>query len=249
MRAVIVIPTRLAAARFPNKPLHPIAGLPMIVQVMARAREADLGPVWVAAGDAEIAAVVGDHGGRVVVTPPDLPSGSDRVELAMAQIDPDGRYGAVINLQGDLPAIPPRDLRTALDTLAAMDTDIATLAAEITDSGERDDPNVVKAVLDIAPGASAGRALYFSRAPVPSGPGPLYHHIGVYAFRRSALSRFVNLPPSPLERREKLEQLRALGHGLRIDAGVVPTVPVGVDTPQDVARAEAALATLTPVSR
>ena len=239
---VVVIPARLAATRLPDKPLADIGGVPMIVHVWRRATEAGVGPVVVACGDAAIADAITAEGGRAVMTDPDLPSGSDRIHAALAEIDPERRHDAVVNIQGDLPTLAPDAVHAACAALAAPDVDIATLAAEITDPAERDDPNVVKAVLALADGGTLGRALYFSRATVPAGDGPLYHHIGLYAYRRDALDRFVALPPSPLEKREKLEQLRALEAGMRIAVAVVDTVPLGVDTPADLDRARAVLA-------
>jgi len=245
---VIVIPARMAATRLPGKPLADIGGVPMIVHVWRRAREASLGPVVVAAGDAEIADAVHAAGGEAVLTRPDLPSGSDRVFEALARLDGGHRFDAVINLQGDLPTLEPGDLGRALDLLADPGVDIGTLAAPIRDGAGRTDPNVVKAVVAARPGgeasgrAASGRALYFSRATVPAGEGPLWHHIGVYGWRRDSLERFVRLAPSPLERRERLEQLRALEAGMRIDVAFVDTVPLGVDTPADLERARALLA-------
>jgi 3-deoxy-manno-octulosonate cytidylyltransferase (CMP-KDO synthetase) len=227
----------MASTRLPGKPLAPIAGVPMIVQVLRRAREADLGPVVVACAEAEIADAVRAAGAEAVLTRPEHPSGSDRIFEALQAIDPDGRLGIVVNLQGDLPTIDPAVIRTALAPLADARVDIATLAAPITEPAERDDPNVVKAVIALAPGAEVGRALYFSRAPVPWGDGPSFHHIGLYAYRRAALARFVALPQGVLEARERLEQLRALENGMRIDAALVDTVPFGVDTEADLARA------------
>ena len=230
---IIVIPARLAASRLPNKPLADIAGTPMIVHVMRRAEAAKLGPVVVACGDAEIAGAVEEAGGRAVMTDPDLPSGSDRVLKALEAIDPAGAHDAVVNLQGDLPTIEPRIICDVLAPLAEAGVDIATLVAEIVDPAERTNPNVVKAVVSFSERGRIGRALYFSRAQVPAGEGPLYHHIGIYAFRRAALGQFVKLPQSGLERRERLEQLRALEAGMRIDACLVGTVPLGVDTQAD----------------
>jgi 3-deoxy-manno-octulosonate cytidylyltransferase (CMP-KDO synthetase) len=227
----------MASTRLPGKPLAPIAGVPMIVQVLRRAREADLGPVVVACAEAEIADAVRAAGAEAVLTRPEHPSGSDRIFEALQAIDPDGRLGIVVNLQGDLPTIDPAVIRAALAPLADARVDIATLAAPITEPAERDDPNVVKAVIALAPGAEVGRALYFSRAPVPWGDGPSFHHIGLYAYRRAALARFVALPQGVLEARERLEQLRALENGMRIDAALVDTVPFGVDTEADLARA------------
>jgi 3-deoxy-manno-octulosonate cytidylyltransferase (CMP-KDO synthetase) len=242
---IVAIPARLAATRLPDKPLAEIAGEAMIVHVWRRAVEADVGPVVVACAEQRVADVVEAAGGRAVVTDPDLPSGSDRVHQAVERLDPEGRYDAVVNLQGDLPTIPPAPIRAALDALQPEGVDIATLACEIAEPAERTDPNVVKIATAFADGATTARALYFSRTPVPWDGGddsqPLYHHIGLYAFRRAALGRFVELPYGPLERREKLEQLRALEAGMRIDVARVDTVPLGVDTPADLARARALL--------
>jgi 3-deoxy-manno-octulosonate cytidylyltransferase (CMP-KDO synthetase) len=238
---VAVIPARMGSTRFPGKPLADLLGEPMIVHVWRRAREAAIGPVIVAAAEDEIAAAVRRAGGEAVLTAPDLPSGSDRIAAALGVFDPEKRFDAVINVQGDLPTIEADALRAALEPLADPAVDIATLVAEIARPEERDDPNVVKAAVGFAPGADIGRALYFSRARIPSGEGPLYHHIGLYAYRREALERFVQLPESALERREKLEQLRALEAGMRIDARLVDTVPLGVDTPADLTRARAIL--------
>ena len=241
-RAIVIIPVRMASSRLPGKPLADVGGEAMVVRVLRRAEAAGVGPVVVAAADPEVARAVTAAGGRAVETRRDHASGSDRVFEALQAVDAEGAYDAVINLQGDLPAIEPAAIRAVLAPLADPAVDIATLAAPIVEPGERDDTNVVKAVLAMAPGAKIGRALYFSRAAVPAGEGPLYHHIGVYAFRRSALARYVALPPSPLERREKLEQLRALEAGMRIDAALVDTVPLGVDTPADLARIRAIMA-------
>lgn len=242
---LIVIPARLHATRLPGKPLADICGVPMIVQVWRRAVEAGLGPVLVAAGEAKIADAVRAHGGEVVLTDPDHPSGSDRVWEAVQRFDPAGRHNAIVNLQGDLPTLDPALIGAVLAPLADPAVDLATLVVEIVRPEERTDPNVVKAVLGLAPGQKIGRALYFSRATVPANDGPLYHHLGLYAYRRAALARFVALPPAVLERREKLEQLRALENGMRIDAALVDTVPLGVDTPADLERARALLAART----
>ena len=239
---IVLVPARMASTRLPGKPLADIGGLPMIVHVWRRANEADIGPVVVACAEAEIAHAVTEAGGRAVLTRPDHPSGSDRIFEALAALDPDGRHDVVVNLQGDLPTLDPAVVRAALLPLACEAVDIATLAVCIHDAAERDDPNVVKIALSLAPQEAVGRALYFSRAAVPSGDGPHWHHVGLYAYRRCALDRFVRLPPGVLERRERLEQLRALEHGLRIDAAVVDTVPLGVDTAADLARARALLA-------
>jgi 3-deoxy-manno-octulosonate cytidylyltransferase (CMP-KDO synthetase) len=229
---LILIPARLHATRLPGKPLADIAGLPMIVQVLRRAEEARIGPVVVATDDETIATAVDKAGGRALMTQADHPSGSDRIFEALGLADPDGRAKIVVNVQGDLPTLNPADLKAALGPLADPAVDIATLAAEIKKPEERTNPHVVKVVgSPLSP--KRLRALYFTRATAPSGEGPLYHHIGLYAYRRSALERFVSLPPSPLERREKLEQLRALEAGMRIDVTIVDSVPLGVDTPED----------------
>lgn len=239
---LVVIPARMAATRLPGKPLAELAGEAMIVQVWRRAIEAGLGPVVVAAGEAEIVRAVERAGGHAVLTRPEHPSGSDRVHEAAGLVDPGGRHAVIVNLQGDLPTIAPATIRAVVAPLAEPAVDIATLAAEIHDEDELQAPSVVKAVISLAPGARAGRALYFTRAPCPAGAGPHYHHIGIYAYRRAALERFVRLPPAPLEQREKLEQLRALEAGMRIDVALVDAVPFGVDTPADLERARRQLA-------
>ncbi len=245
-RPIIIIPARLAATRLPDKPLADINGKPMIVHVVERAREADIGPVLVAAADRAIVAGIEAAGGRAILTRPEHPSGSDRIFEALERFDPDGRHDAVVNLQGDLPTIERTAVRAALAPLEEAAVDIATIAAEIVREEERGDPNVVKVVSAFErtskEGLAIGRALYFSRATVPSGPGPHHHHIGLYAYRRAALAKFVKLPPGTLERRERLEQLRALENGMRIDVARVDTVPLGVDTPADLARARDLLA-------
>jgi 3-deoxy-manno-octulosonate cytidylyltransferase (CMP-KDO synthetase) len=239
---VVIVPARMASTRLPGKPLADINGEAMIVQVWRRAMEADVGPVVVACAEREIFDVVNDAGGKAVITRADHPSGSDRAFEALNNIDPEGLHDAVINVQGDLPTIEAEAVRAVLRPLEQPDADIATLVSQITDEDEKDNPNVVKAVLSMVDGADIGRALYFSRQRVPSGEGPLFHHIGLYAFRRAALERFVKLAPAPLERRERLEQLRALEAGMRIDAALVDTVPLGVDTPADLQRARQLLA-------
>jgi 3-deoxy-manno-octulosonate cytidylyltransferase (CMP-KDO synthetase) len=234
----------MKSTRLPGKPLADIAGQPMIVQVWRRAMEAGLGPVWVAAAEPEIAEAVTRAGGTAVLTDPDHPSGSDRIFEALRKVDPEGRHDAIVNLQGDLPTIDPGIIRRVLDPLADAAVDIATLAVEIKRDAERTDPNVVKAVAAFDPADSRriARALYFSRAAVPANAGPHYHHVGLYAYRRAALERFVALPPGLLEQREKLEQLRALEAGMRIDVALVDTLPLGVDTPAELERARAILA-------
>ncbi len=235
---IILIPARMASTRLPNKPLAPICGVPMIVHVLKRAQEADCGRVVVAAAEQEIANAVADAGGEAILTDPDLPSGSDRIHAALKAIDGDGAHDVIVNLQGDLPSFAPN---LVYECLAALDgADMSTLVAEISNPEERDNPNVVKAVLSVTSRKKA-RALYFTRATSPHGDGPLYHHIGIYGYQRAALEKFVALPPSPLELREKLEQLRALEAGFTINAAIVDTVPVGVDTPEDLAHAEAVL--------
>ena len=238
---VILIPARMGSTRFPDKVLAEIAGAPMIVQVWRRAQEAALGRIVVAAAEPAIVAAVEAVGGEAVLTDPEHPSGSDRIYEALMKIDPAGDHDAIVNVQGDLPTIEPDAIRAAIAPLQHPAVDIATIGAEITIDEERTNPNVVKAVAAIAPGERIGRALYFTRATVPSGEGPLYHHIGLYAYRRAALEEFVALPQGVLEQREKLEQLRALEAGMRIDLALVDTVPLGVDTPADLARARAML--------
>ncbi|MEX1108166.1 MAG: 3-deoxy-manno-octulosonate cytidylyltransferase [Dongiaceae bacterium] len=245
MMPLIAIPARMASTRLPGKPLADIAGEPMIVHVWRRACEADVGPVLVAAGEAAIVDAVRAAGGKAVLTDADLPSGSDRIHQAVERIDPDGRHDVIVNLQGDLPTLDPRAIRSVLDPLRDEDVDIGTLAVRIVDDAERSRSDVVKVAAgfaDAAPPGTIARALYFSRAPVPWGEGAHYHHIGIYAYRRAALARFVALPPSPLEQREKLEQLRALEAGMRIDVALVDTFPLGVDTPADLERARRLLA-------
>ncbi len=238
---IILIPARLASTRLPDKPLADIAGAPMIVQVMRRSEEAGIGRVVIAAAEEEIVKAVEQAGGEAVLTDPDLPSGSDRVYEALNKVDPDGAHDVILNVQGDLPTLDPTIIKAALEVLETTPADISTLVAEISDEQEKTNPNVVKAVLSMEEGARAGRALYFTRATAPANEGPLYHHIGLYGYRREALARFVALPPSPLEIREKLEQLRALEAGMRIDAALVDTVPLGVDTPADLEKARAEL--------
>ena len=233
---IILIPARMSSMRLPDKPLAKVGVLPMIVQVWHRAMEADCGRVVVAAAEPEIADAVRQVGGEAILTDPDLPSGSDRIYQALMRVDADGAHDGVINLQGDLPTLEPKIVRTVLDILPGFD--MSTVVAEITSHEERDNPNVVKAVLSMSPEASMGRALYFTRAAVPTGEGPLYHHIGIYGYQRAALEKFVSLPPSPLEKRERLEQLRVLEAGMSISAAVVDTVPVGVDAPDDLALAD-----------
>lgn len=240
-RTLVLIPARMAATRLPGKPLLDIGGVPMIVHVLRRAEAARIGRVAVATDTPEIAAAVKAHGGLAVMTRAEHPSGSDRIYEALKILDPDGQVETVVNLQGDFPTISTDNIRDVLPPLADPTVDIATLAAQIHTDEEASNPNVVKAI-----GSPIGprrlRALYFTRATAPTGDGPRYHHIGLYAYRRAALERFVMLPPSPLERQEKLEQLRALEAGMRIDVMIVDTVPRGVDTPADLETARRLLA-------
>ncbi len=237
----VLIPARMQATRLPGKPLADINGRPMILHVIDRALEAAIGKVVVATDDEAIRDVVAQAGHQVVMTSPDHPSGSDRIFEALTKIDPAGSIAIVVNLQGDLPTIAPELIRAVVEPLSDPAVDIATLAVEIVDQEEKTNPNVVKVV-----GAPAGkrrlRALYFTRATAPHGDGPLYHHIGIYAYRRAALERFVKLPQGSLEKRERLEQLRALEAGMRIDVAIVDAVPLGVDTPADLEKARALLA-------
>jgi 3-deoxy-manno-octulosonate cytidylyltransferase (CMP-KDO synthetase) len=233
---IIVIPARMQATRLPGKPLADINGRPMIAHVIDRAKEADIGPVVVAAAETEIAEAAEQYGAKAVLTDPDLPSGSDRIKAALDSLDKDRKYDVVINVQGDIPTISPLSIRAALTPLEEPSVDISTLVAEIKTQEELLNPNVVKAVL-----AASGRALYFSRALVPTGSGPVYHHIGLYGYRRKALERFVQLQPSPLELRERLEQLRALEDGMVISAAVVDDIPLGVDDRDDLERARVQL--------
>jgi 3-deoxy-manno-octulosonate cytidylyltransferase (CMP-KDO synthetase) len=241
MNPIIAIPARLAATRLPDKPLALIDGEPLILHVWRRAVAAEVGRVIVAAGDARIAEVVRAAGGEAVETDPALPSGSDRVAAAVGALDPGGDYDVVVNLQGDLPDPDAAELKAVLIPLRDPGVDIATVAT-VMEPALYDDPNAVKAVLAMAPGARIGRALYFSRARVPSGDGPYYHHFGLYAFRRAALARFITLPQGVLEARERLEQLRALEAGMRMDCALIDRVLYEINTPADLARDRARLA-------
>ncbi|MEM9107031.1 MAG: 3-deoxy-manno-octulosonate cytidylyltransferase [Pseudomonadota bacterium] len=233
---LILIPARLASSRLPGKVMAEIAGEPMIVQVARRASEADIGRVLVATDSSEVVDAVAMAGFEAMLTRADHPSGSDRIFEALQTIDPKEEIEIVINMQGDLPTIDPETIRASLGPLETPEVDIGTLAAVITEDEEKTNPNVTK-VVGSPLSESRLRALYFTRATAPHGDGPLYHHIGLYAYRRDALSRFVGLAPSALERRESLEQLRALEAGMRIDVAVVDSVPLGVDTPADLERA------------
>jgi len=247
LNPIVMVPARMASERLPGKPLADILGKPMIVHVWERAKAANVGPVVVACAEPEIKAAVEAAGGRAVLTDPNHPSGSDRIFEALQKADPDGRHNAIINVQGDLPTIDPDLIRASLLPLMNSEVDISTLVCEITREEEKTNPNVVKAIAGFDPKNQApwqtARALYFSRATAPANDGPLFHHIGLYAYRRKALEAFVAWPPGILEKREKLEQLRALENGLRLDAVRVDTVPLGVDTPEDLERAKTLLTT------
>jgi 3-deoxy-manno-octulosonate cytidylyltransferase (CMP-KDO synthetase) len=238
---IVLIPARMQATRLPGKPLADIHGEPMIVHVWRRAREADIGPVWVATDDSRVLAAVASAGGKAIMTRTDHPSGSDRIFEALGLVDAEDAHDVIVNIQGDLPTIEPSVVRACLGPLAERAVDIATLATPIARESEKADPNVVKAVATEL-SSTCLRALYFTRARAPWGEGRLLHHIGLYAYRREALHRFVGLPPSPLEQREKLEQLRALEAGMRIDIALVDTAPLGVDAPEDLERARIMLA-------
>ncbi|MBV2185380.1 MAG: 3-deoxy-manno-octulosonate cytidylyltransferase [Rhizobium sp.] len=235
-KTLVLIPARMASTRLPGKPLADICGLPMIVQVAMRAREADVGRIIVAVDDQRVFDTVAAAGFEVVMTRADHHSGSDRIHEALTKADPNGVVETVINVQGDLPTIEPETIRAALRPLENPSVDIATMTVEITDEEEKTNPNVVK-VVGSPLSDTRLRALYFTRATAPHGKGPLYHHIGLYAYRRAALDRFVALQPSPLEKRESLEQLRALEAGMRIDVEIVNSIPLGVDTPADLEKA------------
>jgi len=236
---IILIPARMASTRLPGKPLADIHGEPMIVHVWRRGIEAGIGEVVVATDSEAVATAIEKAGGRAIMTRGDHPSGSDRIFEALEALDPEHRFAVVVNVQGDLPTVPPADILAARDLLKDPAVDIATLAAVIHDPGERTNPSVVKAHgTPVAPGRL--RATAFTRADA-TGPGPHYHHIGLYAYRRAALERFVKLPPSANEQRERLEQLRALDAGMRIDIAIVGSVPLGVDTPEDLDKARAML--------
>lgn len=241
MTPIILIPARMKATRLPDKPLADIGGVPMIVRVLRQAEKAEAGPVVVAAGEPEIVAAVEAAGGKAVLTDPNLPSGSDRILAALRQFDPSGHYDTVINLQGDMPFVSP-EVITA--TLALMRDeaacDIATTVAAESSPADRSNPDVVKAILSLNAAGTRGRALYFTRSTL-YGEGPIWRHIGIYGYRRSALERFTTAAPSPLEIRERLEQLRALELGLSLYAAVLESAPISVDTPADLDAARAAL--------
>lgn len=233
---IILIPARMAATRLPGKPLADIGGLPMIVRVWCQAKLAGIGPVVIAAGDEEIVTAVREAGGRAILTDPAISSGSDRVHAALQEIDPAGKHRIVVNLQGDLPAVPPDSLKRVVAALTESGADIATLVAP-ANPRDHDNPNVVKPTVAWQAGGRLGRALYFSRNCIPSGEGEVFHHIGIYAYTRTALSRFVGLPPSELEKRERLEQLRAMEAGMSIAVARVDEIPLTVDTETDLEQA------------
>ncbi len=243
VKSIVVIPARLAATRLPDKPLADIGGEAMIVHVWRRAIEAGCGPVLVATDSQAIEDAIATAGGEAILTRPDHVSGSDRIFEALQAVDEERQYDVVVNLQGDLPTLSPALIRKCVEALELGEADIGTIAAEIVRDEERTNPNVVKVVGSPLSRGGILNALYFTRATAPYGAGPLYHHIGLYAYRRAALERFVGLRPSPLEMREKLEQLRALEDGMRIHVGLVDTVPIGVDTAADLARAREILET------
>ncbi|MGQ3018055.1 3-deoxy-manno-octulosonate cytidylyltransferase [Phenylobacterium sp.] len=237
MTPIVLIPARMAATRLPGKPLADIEGVPMIVRVLRQAQAAGIGPVAVAAGDPEIVAAVEAAGGRAVLTDPDLPSGSDRILRALEVLDPQGHHDVVINLQGDIPFVAPQVVADCADLLAKEPgCDISTIVVADSDIAERSNPDIPKAVLAMAPDGRRGRALYFTRSTL-YGDGPVWLHHGVYGYRREALVRFTAAPPSPLEQRERLEQLRALELGMTIWAAVIDAAPISVDNPADLERA------------
>jgi 3-deoxy-manno-octulosonate cytidylyltransferase (CMP-KDO synthetase) len=241
MNPIVVIPARLASTRLPGKPLADIAGKPMVLHMLDRGLEAAIGPVAVACGDREIFDVVRAAGGRAVLTDPELPSGSDRVHAALAELDPDRSHDVVVNLQGDFPTLDPEGLRLVVTPLADANVDIGTLVVPIRDEIEATTVSFVKAACAFADGQTIAPALYFSRQAIPWGLGPRWHHVGIYAYRRAALDRFVSLPPGRLEQREQLEQLRALEDGMRIACVRMEHGPFGVDTAEDLERARAIL--------
>lgn len=235
MNSVVVIPARLASTRLPNKPLADIHGRPMIAWMVEIARAANAGPVLVAAAEEEVAEAALKAGANVTLTDPDLPSGSDRVYAALQAFDPGGRFDVVVNLQGDMPTMRAADVARAVAALRDG-ADIATLVSPSSDEEERNNPNLVKAIR-----AADGRCLYFTRSPAPHGEGPIERHVGIYVYTRDALARFVAAPPSPLELREKLEQLRALEMGMMIRADAIEDFPKGVDSPPDLEAARKVL--------
>lgn len=242
MKPIVLIPARMASTRLPGKPLADIGGVPMIVRVWRKAVEAGVGPVVVACSEKEVQQAVEAAGGRAVMTAANLPSGSDRVWAALNAVDRAFEHDFVVNLQGDLPTFDPACIKSAIDAMVTTGGEIGTCAAEIDDPAEADNPSVVKVVATWDVGGLYGKAHYFSRSKIPSGKGPFFAHVGLYVYRREALQRFVGLNPSPLEQREKLEQLRAIEAGIKIAVGRVEEVPLSVDTPADLEKARAAVA-------
>jgi 3-deoxy-manno-octulosonate cytidylyltransferase (CMP-KDO synthetase) len=232
MNPIILIPARMAATRLPGKPLADIGGKPMIARVVEAAVAADIGPVVVAAADSVILGPAQNAGACAVLTDPALSSGSDRIYAALAEVDPDARHDVIVNLQGDMPFIPPEAIRASLEVMARGDGDLATLVAPESGPGDRTNPDVVKAILALDADGQSGRALYFTRSNL-YGDGPVLRHIGLYAYRRAALAAFTGAPHSPLELREGLEQLRALELGLTIRAAIISEAPLSVDSPAD----------------
>ncbi|WP_175868456.1 3-deoxy-manno-octulosonate cytidylyltransferase [Bartonella gabonensis] len=241
LEPIILIPARISSTRLPQKALAEIGGKPMIVHVVEQAKKAAIGRTIVATDHNDIAKAVAEYGHECIMTRSDHKSGSDRIYEALMRIDPEQRYNAILNIQGDLPTITPREIISALRPLENSFTNIATLGAHIIEENEKRDPNVVK-IIGTPLSQNRLRALYFTRATAPYGDGPLYHHIGIYVYRREALEKFVSFKPSTLEMREKLEQLRALEHNMRIDVEIVDTIPLGVDTQRDLDRIRKILA-------
>ncbi|EJF87434.1 3-deoxy-manno-octulosonate cytidylyltransferase [Bartonella vinsonii subsp. arupensis OK-94-513] len=241
LEPIILIPARIGSTRLPKKALADIAGKPMIVHVAEQAKKAAIGRTLVATDHNDIAKVVTTYGHECIMTSRDHKSGSDRIYEALTHIDPKQRYNVIVNLQGDLPTITPHEIMSTLRPLENSFTDIATLSAKIVEEDEKINPNVVK-IIGTPLSQNRLRALYFTRATAPYGEGPLFHHIGIYAYRREALEKFVALKPSPLEQREKLEQLRALEHNMRIDVEIVNTIPLSVDTQRDLEKVRKILA-------
>lgn len=242
-KSIIIIPSRLSATRLPNKPLAKICGLPMIIQVLKRAIEADIAKILVAVADKEIMDVVNDFVGSnndisCVLTDPNLPSGSDRIHQALTKFDSDNKYDTIINLQGDLPTVEKSCITACHNLITKYGFDMSTIGAIINNDADKTNSNIVKAVVSFQENSTTGKALYFTRATAPWGSGDLYHHIGIYGYKRSALNKFTSLKPSILELREKLEQLRALENDIKIGFEVVDTIPIGVDTKDDLIKAE-----------
>ena len=235
---IILIPARMNSTRLPNKPLADINGVPMIVRVWQIAVDANIGRVIVASGDTEISKAIQNEGGEAILTDPALPSGSDRIFAALEKADPSKKHDIIINLQGDLPLLERSTITAAYNLMDNDQVDIGTVAAKIIIPEEKLSSSIVKAIVAWNNDGMTGKALYFTRAPAPTGNGPMYHHIGLYTYKRHALERFVKLPISPLEQQERLEQLRALENGMRIDVALVDTVPFGVDTPEDLEKAK-----------